>query len=308
MSLFAPPKDLSSRVFVDVVAALGLKPRMSPWVERHMGSPIHSFLEGPSFDRSGKLYCVNAPFGQILEIAANGSVRIAAEYDGVPNGLKIHRSGEIFIADRQNGIMRMDPVSGRVSTFIGRDRLEPNYKGVNDLFFRSNGDLYFTDQGSTDLRDPTGRVFRHRADGRLDLLLLNVPSPNGIVMNPAETHLFIAVTFGPQVWRCGILADGSVDRLGAFQTFSGGYSGPDGLAMDAQGGLAVAHNRLGTVWMFDPLGEPTYRIRSAAGLQTTNLAYGGPENRRIYITESQTGSILVADVPVAGQAMFSHVA
>lgn len=294
MSLYAPPKDLPSRVFVSVVDTLGLK--------ASDGRP-HSFLEGPSFDRDGNLYVVNSYAGQILRILPTKRIEIAAEYDGIPNGLKIHKSGEIFIADRKNGIMRMDPVSGKVQAFIGRDRLMPDYKGVNDLFFRSNGDLYFTDQGSTDLRDPTGRVFRYSASGKLDMLLSNVPSPNGIVMNPAETHLFVAVTFGPQVWRCGILADGSVDRLGAFQTFSGGYSGPDGLAMDETGGLAVAVNRLGSVFLFDKQGEPTYRIRSAAGLMTTNLAYS-PDGRQIYITESETGSILVADAPVPGQLMY----
>jgi gluconolactonase len=307
VSLFAPPQDLGSEVFVSVVDALGLTPRSNAWTERHLGRPIHSFLEGPSFDRDGNLYVVNAPFGQILRIRPDKRVEVAAEYDGVPNGLKFHRSGEIFIADRQNGILRMDPVSGKVTTFLGRDRLMPDYKGVNDLFFRSNGDLYFTDQGSTDLRDPTGRVFRYTSDGRLDLLLGNVPSPNGIVMNPAETHLFVAVTFGPQVWRCGILKDGSVDRVGAFQTFTGGYSGPDGLAMDEQGGLAVAVNRMGSVFLFDPQGEPTWRIRSAAGLLTTNLAYGGPGRRKIYITESETGSILVADAPVPGQTLFGQM-
>ncbi len=294
MSLYAPPKDLPSRVFVSVVDTLGLK--------AGDGKP-HSFLEGPSFDRDGNLYVVNSYAGQILRILPTKRIEIAAEYDGIPNGLKIHKSGEIFIADRKNGIMRMDPVSGKVQAFIGRDRLMPDYKGVNDLFFRSNGDLYFTDQGSTDLRDPTGRVFRYSASGKLDMLLNNVPSPNGIVMNPAETHLFVAVTFGPQVWRCGILADGGVDRLGAFQTFSGGYSGPDGLAMDETGGLAVAVNRLGSVFLFDKQGEPTYRIRSAAGLMTTNLAYS-PDGRQIYITESETGSILVADAPVPGQLMY----
>ena len=295
MSLYAPPQDLPTSLFVSVVDTLGLKPSVDK---------PHSFLEGPSFDRDGNLYVVNAPYGQILRIRPDTRIDIAAHYDGIPNGLKIHKSGEIFIADRQNGIMRMDPVSGKVATFLGRDRLMPDYKGVNDLFFRSNGDLYFTDQGSTDLRNPTGRVFRYSAAGKLDLLLDNVPSPNGIVMNPAETHLFIAVTFGPQVWRCGILADGSVDRLGAFQTFSGGYSGPDGLAMDETGGLAVAVNRMGSVFLFDRQGEPTYRVRSCAGLMTTNLAFGGPDMKQLYITESETGSILVADVPVTGQKMF----
>jgi len=295
MSLYAPPKDLASRVFVSVVETLGLKAS---------GDKPHSFLEGPSFDRDGNLYVVNSYAGQILRIRPDKRIEVAAQYDGIPNGLKIHKSGEIFIADRRNGIMRMDPVSGKVEAFIGREKLMPGYKGVNDLFFRSNGDLYFTDQGSTDLRDPTGRVFRYSASGKLDLLLNNVPSPNGIVMNPAETHLFVAVTFGPQVWRCAILADGSVDRLGAFQTFSGGYSGPDGLAMDETGGLAVAVNRLGSVFLFDRQGEPAFRIRSAAGQMTTNLAYGGPDRKQIYITEAETGSILVADAPVPGQVMY----
>ena len=114
MSLYAPPKDLQTRVFVDVVAALGLKPRGSPWSERSGGPPIHSFLEGPSFDCDGNLYCVNAPFGQILKITPERQVSVACTYDGIPNGLKIHKDGEIFIADRVNGLMRLDPISGRI--------------------------------------------------------------------------------------------------------------------------------------------------------------------------------------------------
>jgi len=307
VSLYPPPKDLPTRVFVDVVAALGLTPRSSPEIERNWGRPVHSFLEGPSFDRDGNLYCVNAPFGQILKITPEREVSVVCDYDGRPNGLKIHKDGEIFITDRQHGVMRLDPMNGQIEVFVGRDRLEPGYQGVNDLFFASNGDLYFTDQGDTGLQDPSGRVFRLRADGKLDCLINNVPSPNGIVLNPDETYLFVAVTFGPQVWRGQLLADGRIIKVGAFQTFSGGYSGPDGLAMDREGGLAVCHNRLGTVWTFTPLGEPLYRIRSCAGLMTTNLAYGGPDNSRLYIVESETGRILETEMPTAGQPMFSHL-
>jgi len=307
MSLYPPPRDIATHVFVDVVEALQLRPRTNDWVLANYGRPIHSFLEGPSFDRDGNLWCVNPPFGQVLKISPQRQVSVACTYDGVPGGLKIHRSGEIFIADRRKGLMRLDPVSGRIATFLGRDRLEPGYKGLNDLVFARNGDLYFTDQGDTGLQDPSGRVFRLRADGRLDCLLDNVPSPNGIVLAPAETYLFVAVTFGPQVWRGQLMPDGRIIKVGAFQTLSGGYSGPDGLAMDQDGGLAVCHNRLGTVWTFDPLGQPRFRIRSCRGLMTTNLAYGGPDNRTLYITESESGSILAVDLPVPGQPMFSHL-
>ena len=306
MSLYQPPEELRTRLFVDVVAALGLVPKSNAWIEQNQGRPMHSFLEGPSFDRHGNLYCVNAPFGQILKITARRQVSVVCTYDGIPNGLKIHKSGEIFIADRVNGLMRLDPLSGRIETFLAADRLQPGYQGLNDLVFARNGDLYFTDQGDTGLQDPAGRVFRLRPDGRLDCLLANVPSPNGIVLSPDERHLYVAVTFGPQVWRGLLRPDGSLIKVGAVQTFSGGFSGPDGLAMDEKGGLAVCHNRQGTVWTFDAMGEPLHRIRSSAGSMTTNLAFGGPKNRRLYITESESGSILEVDLPTPGQPMFSH--
>ena len=54
------------------------------------------------------------------------------------------------------------------------------FKGVNDLVFASNGDLYFTDQGQTGLHDPTGRLFRLRQSGKLELVLDGIPSPNGM--------------------------------------------------------------------------------------------------------------------------------
>ncbi|MDE2378934.1 CRISPR-associated endonuclease Cas3'' [Bradyrhizobium sp.] len=86
----------------------------------------------------------------------------------------------------------------------------------------------------------------------------------------------------------------------------GSLGGPDGLAMDEQDNLAIAHAGLGTVWIFDRLGEPLYRVRSCQGLATTNLAYGGPDNKNLYITESETGCVLVARIPVAGRVMASH--
>ena len=84
-------------------------------------------------------------------------------------------------------------------------------------------------------------------------------------------------------------------------------AGPDGLAVDEEGNLAVAHAGLGVVWLFSRLGEPIYRIQSSEGLYTTNLAYGGPEGKHVFITESDSGTILRAELQVPGRAMFSHM-
>jgi gluconolactonase len=78
------------------------------------------------------------------------------------------------------------------------------------------------------------------------------------------------------------------------------------MAVDEAGGLAVAHSGLATVWIFDRLGQPAARIVSPAGIRTTNVAYGGPDRRDLYITESEQGCILRARVEVPGRAMFPN--
>jgi sugar lactone lactonase YvrE len=108
------------------------------------------------------------------------------KYRGEPNGLKIHRDGRIFIADHEQGLLILDPASGTTRVALDRPYAE-RFKGLNDLLFARNGDCYFTDQGESDQRDPTGRLFRLRASGELDCLLDNVPSPNGLVLTPDES-------------------------------------------------------------------------------------------------------------------------
>ena len=283
------------------------------WRVHHRKSDFHQMsahvhiapLEGPSFDRDGNLYCVDMVWGRIYRIDPQGNFTLIIEYDGSPNGLKIHRDGRIFVADYKNGILLLDPVKGTVSPFLSKYRLE-GFKGVNDLFFASNGDMYFTDQGQTGLHDPTGRVYRLTVEGRLELVLTGIPSPNGLVLNLDESRLYVAVTRTNAVWRAPLVPEGGVTKVGVFLQLSGGHAGPDGMALDEQGGLAVAHAGLGVVWLFDELGEVRYRVQSCTGIMTTNVAYA-PDRNELYITEAQTGTILRAKVPVAGKRMFSHM-
>jgi len=268
---------------------------------------MDSFLEGPSFALDGNLWVVDVPFGRVFRISPAGEWTCVAEYDGEPNGLKIHKDGEIYIADYKNGIMHLDPKTGAVEPFRARIRLEP-FKGCNDLVFASNGDMFFTDQGQTGLHDPTGRVFRLSPEDKLDCLVDTVPSPNGLVLNLEENLLYVAVTRANQVWRVPLPPDrGSTYKVGTFYHLSGGHGGPDGMALDEEGNVYVCHAGLGSIWIFSPLGEPLYRIRSCNGLATTNLAFGGPDNKSLFITESSTGTILRAEIPYRGRVMYSHM-
>lgn len=306
MMWFNPPIVIDAGIF-SALPEQFRQPKKSSWADANKGGAlVHSFLEGPSFDRAGRLYVVDLAHGRIFRIASDGAEwECVAEYAGWPNGLKIHQDGRIFVADYQRGIMLLDPVSRKISPYLTHRHSE-SFRGVNDLFFAWNGDLYFTDQGQTGWHDPSGRVYRQTADGVLELLLDNVPSPNGIVLSHNEQQLFVAVTRALSVWRAPIMQDGSLSKVGTHVQFSFGTSGPDGLAMDAEGGLVVAQMNLG-VWRFDARARPTHFVECGETAGPTNIAFGGADNRTLYITDSNNGIVLQAEMPFAGKPMFSHL-
>jgi gluconolactonase len=254
------------------------------------GAPTDSFLEGPVVDAAGNLYVTDIPYGRIFRIDAAGRWDLVAEYDGEPNGMKLLGERELLVTDYKNGLVAIDIATGTVREHLARRNTE-RFKGVNDLTFDARGNLYFTDQGQTGLHDPTGRVYRLGADGRLDLLIANAPSPNGIVLSADGKFLFVAMTRGNCVWRMPLMADGSVSKAGQFFT-SYGPSGPDGLAVDAAGRLIVCNPGLGRAWILNALAEPVEILRTAPGTSLTNVALD--RSGMAYFTDSTHGRILRA--------------
>jgi len=307
--MFAPPQEIPLQLYARVPERLSLADRVSWMARRRPGMRIPAFLEGPSFDRSGNLWLVDLAHGRLLRVSPGGEWDVALEYDGQPNGLAIHQDGSVYIADHAKGILRLEPGSGKLTTVLS-ELPHAKLKGPNDLMFANNGDLYFTDQGGTGLHDPTGRLVRIRASGAVEVLVNNVPSPNGLVVQENMRGVFLAVTRDNAVWYVPLQGEQheEVGRVGRFVQLQGGAGGgPDGMAMDAAGNLVVAHVMLGSIWVFSALGEPMYRLRTCAGNLITNAAFGGADGRTLFVTESSTGSLLQARLPVAGMRLYSHL-
>ena len=298
---FQPVKKIEVERFTSLPRRFRRK-RRTAWSDpNRQGAAVDSFLEGPSFDRKGTLWCVDIPFGRIFRIDRRGDWELAAQYDGWPNGLKIHRDGRIFIADYRKGLLTLDPRSGRLETLLGTAFSE-SFKGLNDLHFSDNGDLYFTDQGQSGIADPTGRVWRLRANGELTRLLDNAPSPYGITLNRKGSQVYVAVTRAQQVWRLPLMAGGAPSKSGVAIQLSGGHAGPDGIETDEEDGLVVCHLGVG-VWRFDANCLPTHLLHAASAHRLmTNLAFQG---RTLYVTDSANGEIVRAEMPVAGKKMFA---
>lgn len=300
---FAPPEIIEARVLTRLPEHFRA-PRQTEWSQANKpGQAIDSFLEGPSFDREGNLWVTDIPNGRIFRIDTALNWSLAAEYDGWPNGSAFHRDGSLWIADYRRGILRLEPGAATPVPVLGH-RGSESFKGVNDLTFDSQGRCWFTDQGQTGLHDPSGTVYRLDTDGRLDALMRNVPSPNGVALTGDGSVLYVAATRANAIWRAPVLTGGSVSKVGAFRTFFGS-SGPDGLALDVDQRLVVGHASLGGAFVLNPRGEVTHYVKSPVGATLTNLAYR-PGTRQLVMVESQSGTLLEAELPAEGLPLFSH--
>lgn len=265
--------------------------RRSDWADIYMGGrDLGCFLEGPVLDEAGNLFVVDIPFGRILRIDPAGEWRVTTEYNGWPNGMK-QSAGKLLVADHKIGLVAIDPASGAQQTLLTGVGKSP-LCGLNDLTFGPDGTLYLTDQGRSGLHDPSGRVLRRSIDGTVDVVLDNCPSPNGLVVDPRSGWLYVAMTRANAVWRVPFV-HGEPSKVGLAIQLSGGI-GPDGLALDPDGNLLVAHPPLG-VWQFDANNLPVRFFAAPTGSYVTNLVVAHTARPpRIYVTDSINGRILTA--------------
>ena len=174
-------------------------------------------------------------------------------------------------------------------------------KGLNDLIFQSNGDLYFTDQGDTGMHDPRPRSSVCARTGGWTAFSRMFPVRTASRSILQEDQLFVAVTFAQQVWRCPLLP-GWNDAQGrrVSKVSPAAIVVPMGSRMDERAALQCVIIEWASVWMFDALGVPTFRVVSCKGMMTTNLAYGGADQKNFLLQKSKSGCILVTRVPTLG--------
>jgi gluconolactonase len=217
-----------------------------------------------------------------------------ADYGREPgsNGLTLDREGRLVLAE--HGDRRI----ARLYWDGGKQTLADRYEGKrlnspNDLVFRSNGDLYFTDPpyGLPEReKDPRREldvfgVYRLSADGRLTLLTKEMTRPNGLAFSPDESRLYVAQSDPKRaIWmEFPVEADGNLGPGGVLRDVTdmvGKLPGlPDGLKVDQHGNLFATGP--GGVHILAPDGTPLGRIDT--GEATANCAWGD-DGSVLYVT------------------------
>jgi gluconolactonase len=164
----------------------------------------------------------------------------------------------------------------------------------NDVVFRSNGDLYFTDPpfGLNKLNDDPAKeltengVYRVTPSGELTLVTQDLRFPNGIAFSPDERTLYVsnAETTRPIWMAYDVQSDGTIERgrvlFDATPLIQQKRIGvPDGLRVDKRGNLFAAGP--GGILVITPQGKHIGTIRT--GQPTANCAFGD-DGSTLYIT------------------------
>ncbi len=206
------------------------------------------------------------------------------------NGLAVDPQGRIvYAAEADRAVVRLEKNGAR--TILAESYEGKRLNSPNDLVFRSDGALYFTDpSGGNRFADwdlkkelPYQGVFLLK-DGKLQLVVKDLERPNGIVLSPDGKGLYVNDSAKRTIMRYDVQRDGSVanGRLFADMSTGTGTGNPDGMKFDAKGNLYSVGP--GGIWVFSPEGKHLGTIvppEFAPG-----IAFGDPDGKSLYMAAS----------------------
>ncbi|MGH7232758.1 MAG: SMP-30/gluconolactonase/LRE family protein [Nitrospiraceae bacterium] len=263
-----------------------------------------TLTEGPVWHRDGYLLFSDLNSNLIHQWMPNGGVsvfRAKSEHTGktaleysFPNGLTLDKEGKLTICEHGNRRVTRLEKDGNMTVLA--DRYEGHrLNSPNDLVYRSDGRLYFTDPpfGLPKVFDDPDRELPYSGvfalyDGKLQLVSTDLNGPNGLAFSPDEKYLYVTNWDAKRkvVMRYKTSADGSLSNGMVFydMTVASGDAALDGMKVDQQGNLYVTGP--GGLWILSPSGKHLGTIKGPE--QPANVAWGDEDGKTLYWT-AQTG-------------------
>lgn len=278
---------------------------------------LNRWTEGPVWAQ-GKLFFAEIPSNNIdvWTPGKGNSVFIhpsgykgSAPYGGPEpgsNGMTLDAKGRLTVAGHAGRMVwRLESLNPKAQVTILADSYEgKKLNSPNDLVYRADGSLYFTDppyglptQGDTDpLKElKVNGVYRipgalHQKPGaapdrgKLQLLIKDLPRPNGIAFSPNQKILYVDDSM-KKVWmRYDVQSDGSVTNGSVLLDANSDPApgGPDGMKVDKKGNIYSAGP--GGVWIISPAGKHIGSFLLPA--RVSNVAWGDKDGKTLYITAS----------------------
>jgi sugar lactone lactonase YvrE len=237
-------------------------------------------IEGPACDREGNVFAVN--FGKQQTIGrvtpdGKGEVWVTLPGKSTGNGIRFDRKGMMYVADYvEHNVLRIDPKTREVKVFAH----EPRMNQPNDLAIASDGTLYASDPS---WKNGNGQLWRIGTDGKTTLLDGRMGTTNGVELSPDGKTLYVNESVQRKIWAFEVAADGVRGKRLLAEFPDHGF---DGMRCDIDGNLYVTRHGKGTVAVVSPEGKALREV-DVLGKFPTNLCFGGPDGKTVYVTEAE---------------------
>lgn len=277
------------------------------------------FPEGPIAMNDGSVIVVEIGGRSLSRVTPAGEIVVIADLGGGPNGAALGdgdwcyvcNSGGWIYEEYAPGLKRAIGQSEtpgwieRVNLHTGEvERICEAVEGArlqspNDLVFDRQGGFYFTDHGKRlNGRQGLGGVYYVSADGAARAVVREMTTANGVGLAPDEKTLYVAETATRCVWAFDLDRPGEISPRSFPPAANGGrllvglpgYNRLDSMAVDIEGHVCVASLVNGGVWDIAPDGK-TARHFAIDDHFTTNVCFGGPDLRSVYVTMSASGRL-----------------
>ena len=230
------------------------------------------FSEGPAVDKNGNVYFTDRPNNRIHKIDLNGKITVWKEESGGANGMMFGPDGRLYVCQStRRRIVAYSP--------DGAESVLAEDVDSNDLAVTAHNEVYFTDP-------PNHRIWFIDAKGNKRVVFSGIEFPNGVRLSPDQSLLTVADTKGKWVWSFQVQPDGLLANGEPFYRLEtpdeSSQSGADGMTYDTEGFLYVA-TKLG-IQVCDQPGRVNAIINKPQEASLSNLVFGGPDMRWLYIT------------------------
>jgi sugar lactone lactonase YvrE len=236
-------------------------------------------IEGPACDAQGNVYAVNfARQGTIGKVTPEGKAEVYVELPNksVGNGIVFDRQGVMYVADYTNhNVLRIDPKTRAITVFAHDDHMSQ----PNDLAIGPDDVLYASDPN---WEKGTGQLWRIDRAGKMTRLASGMGTTNGIEVSPDGKTLYVNESVQRNIWAFALTGDGKLGEKRLVKKFDD--HGFDGMRCDIDGNLYVTRYGKGTVVKLSPAGKVLREI-DVLGASPSNLCFGGPDGRTVYVTE-----------------------
>lgn len=253
--------------------------------------------EGPLWHSERRaVYWSDIPNGRLYRFVPDAEI-FETVYEGRPvGGFTLQADGALLLfRDCGNVVVWRDGVEERVvlEHLPGLERTR-----FNDVCADPEGRVYC---GTMTGPDVAGRLYRLDPDGAIHLLLDSLGTPNGMGFSPDLSRLYFNDTRPGRTWVFDYdRATGGLSNRRLFRdaAASGDPGRPDGLAMDAEGGVWTAQWDGAALLRFDAEGRLDRRIEMPAR-KITSLCFAGDAMDDLYATSAGGDKRNAAD-PAAG--------